>query len=111
MKKISVLVFALSSITLSAFSYANHHGSADDAHSTNCDDMSNDNFSIGYLDSNKDGNITMQEYLSGDAANTEKTYKHLDANSDGMLDDQEQQEIEAVYKNIHEQHKAKKTSI
>jgi hypothetical protein len=51
------------------------------------------------------------EYLSGDSANTEKTYKHLDANSDGKLDLEEQREIEAVYKSIHDQYKAKNTSI
>ncbi|HQS37301.1 MAG: hypothetical protein B7Y16_04775 [Methylotenera sp. 24-45-7] len=108
MKKTSLLVITLSSIFLSSFSYANHHESGDGA---KCHDMSKANFSISHFDSDKDGNISLQEYLSGDAANTEKTYKHLDANSDGMLDNQEQREIEAVYKTIHDQYKAKNTSI
>lgn len=111
MKKISVLVFALSTLSLSALSYANQHGSADAAHSAKCHDMSQASFGIEHFDSNKDGNISQQEYLSGDSANTEKTYKHLDANSDGMLDKHELQEIEAVYKSIHDQYKVKNTSI
>jgi hypothetical protein len=111
MKKISVLVFAVSSISLSALSYANQHGAADATHSAKCHGMSQASFGIEHLDSNKDGNISMQEYLSGDSSNTEKTYQHFDANSDGMLDKQEQQEIEAVYKSIHDQYKAKNTSI
>lgn len=111
MEKITLLVCALSSISISALSHANQHGSADATHSAKCHDMSQASFSIAHFDSNKDGNVSQQEYLSGDSANTEKTYKHLDANSDGMLDKQELQEIEAVYKSIHDQYKAKNTSI
>lgn len=111
MKKISILVLALFSISLSALSQATQHGAADAAHGAKCEGMSNASFGIGHFDSDKDGNISLQEYLAGDAANTEKTYKHLDANGDGKLDAQEQREIEAVYKNIHDQYKAKNTSI
>ena len=111
MKKISILVFVLFSISLSALSQATEHGAADPAHGAKCEGMSNPGFGIGHFDSDKDGNISLQEYLAGDAANTEKTFKHIDANSDGKLDAQEQREIEAVYKNIHDQYKAKNTSL
>lgn len=111
MKKISILVFILFSISLSALSQAATHDAADTAHSAKCDGMSNAGFGIGHFDSDKDGNISLQEYLAGSTANTEKTYNHLDANGDGKLDAQEQREIEAVYKNIHDQYKAKKTSL
>lgn len=108
MKKTYQIALVLSSMFLSTLSYANHHESGD---AGKCDDMSKATFSIGHFDSDKDGNITLQEYLAGDASNTEKTYHHLDSNSDGVLDVQEQKEIEAVYKVIHEQYKAKNTSI
>jgi hypothetical protein len=111
MKKSYQLVVALGAVFLSTSIYANHHESGGAGHGANCHDMSKASFSIGHFDSDKDGNISLQEYLSGDASNNEKTYKHLDANSDGMLDAQEQREIEAVYKIIHDQHKAKSTSI
>ncbi len=108
MKKISLLLFTLLSISLSALSHANQHGAAN---GSKCEGMSHASFGIAHFDSNKDGSISLQEYLSGDSANTEKTYQHIDANSDGMLDKEEQQEIEAVYKSIHDQHKAKNNSI
>jgi len=108
MKKKSLLLFTLLSISLSALSHANQHGAAN---GSKCEDMSHASFGIAHFDSNKDGSISLQEYLSGDSANTEKTYQHIDANSDGMLDKEEQQEIEAVYKSIHNQHKAKNNSI
>lgn len=111
MKKISIFVFALFSISLSALSQATQQGAADAAHGDKCQDMSHASFGIGHYDSDKDGSISLQEYLAADAVNTEKTYKHLDANSDGKLDAQEQQEIEAVYKAIHDQYKAKNTSL
>lgn len=111
MKKITSSVVFFSLISLSALSYANHHESGDAGHGAKCEDMSKANFGIGHFDTDKDGNITLQEYLAGDASNTAHTYKHLDANSDGKLDMQEQREIEAVYKTIHDQYKAKKTSI
>jgi hypothetical protein len=108
MKKKSLLLFTLLSISLSALSHANQHGAAN---GSKCEDMSHASFGIAHFDSNKDGSISLQEYLSGDSANTEKTYQHIDANSDGMLDKEEQQEIEAVYKSIHDQYKAKNNSI
>jgi hypothetical protein len=109
MKKISLLLIGLMAVFMSTQSYANHHESGDAGADANCHDMSQANFGIGHFDGDKDGNISLQEYLSGDAANTEHTYKHLDANSDGNLDAQEQKEIEAVYKSLHDAYKAKKT--
>ncbi|MDO9151197.1 MAG: hypothetical protein Q7U33_07460 [Methylotenera sp.] len=111
MKKISLLLFALLSISLSTLSHANQHGAGKASSGSKCDDMNHASFGIAHFDSNKDGVISLQEYLSGDSSNTEKTYQHIDANSDGMLDKEEQQEIEAVYKSIHDQYKAKNNSI
>ncbi len=83
-------------------SYANHDG-----HGPDCQGMS-PNFSISYLDENKDGKITKQEYIAGDTDNTAKTFEHLDANHDGFLDKAEQDEIEKVYTLIHQEKMAPK---
>lgn len=109
MKKISLLLVVLSCVSFSMLSHANHHESGDAKHDAKCNDMNQANFGIGHFDGDKDGNISLSEYLAGDTSNTEQTYKHLDANGDGKLDMQEQKEIKAVYKMIHEQYKAKKT--
>lgn len=83
-------------------SYANHDG-----HAPDCQGMAA-NFSISYLDENKDGNITKKEYLAGDAENNAKTFDHLDANQDGLLDKAEQDEIEKIYTLIHQEKMAPK---
>jgi len=89
-------------IGASHFAYANHHEAADAKHGEKCESMANADFSISSLDTDKNNVITIQEYLAGNASNTEKIFKHIDANSDGVLDLEEQKEIEAVYKKIHE---------
>ena len=104
MKKHSIWILSICYVVLSQPTFANHHESK-------CEGMANGNFSISDLDANQDGNITKDEYLTGDKSNTEKIFKHIDANSDGQLDQTEQKEIEAVYKNIHEKHKTKNTDI
>ena len=68
-------------------------------------------FSLNELDSNRDGNISLQEYLAADASNTEMIYRHMDQNGDGMLDAEEQAAIEAVYQGIQEQQQVKNNSI
>ena len=111
MKKISMLVMALCSVSFLQLTYADSHEIVQPATSINCLSMANADFSLSYLDANKDGNISKEEYLSGNKNNTEETFKHLDANNDGQLDKTEQKEIEAVYKSIHDQCKHKSTTI
>ena len=111
MKKTSVWLNILMLISVSQMAYANHHESGEDKHGEKCAGMAHGNFSISGLDANKDGAITKEEYLAGDKNNTEKTFKHIDANTDGKLDTAEQKDIEAVYKDIHEKHKAKTTTM
>lgn len=114
MKKISTVLIGLSAFLITAMSYgqqpepASAHDSKIDMH---CNDISQADFSISHFDTDKDGNISLKEYLSADASNTERSYRHMDANGDGSLDTQEQQVIATVYKRIHAQHKAKETSI
>lgn len=83
-------------------SYANHDG-----HGPDCNGMP-PNFSISYLDENKDGNITQKEYLAGDSEHTAKMFEHLDANHDGKLDKAEQDEIEKVYTLMHQEKMSQK---
>ena len=109
MKKTALKVLTLLIIGLShvAFAHEGNHG----VDGKKCEGMANGSFSISYLDTNKDGNISKAEYLAGDKSNTEKTFAHLDANSDGNLDQDEQKEIEEVYKKIHEKYKENNISI
>lgn len=112
MKKISTVLIGLSAFWISALSYAQQPATACDSKiDIHCNDISQDDFSISYFDTDKDGNISLKEYLAADASNTERSYQHMDANGDGIIDKQEQQEIATVYKSIHEQYSAKKTSI
>ncbi len=90
--------------------YAGHQ-EEDTAHEKKCEGMLQGDFSISGLDANKDGVITKEEYLAGNPRNSEKIFNHLDANGDGKLDLEEQKQIEAVYKAIHQQYKAKTKSI
>ncbi len=111
MKSPSILLFALCSILSSQLAFADHHETGDSAHEKKCEGMSNGSFSISGLDANKDGIITKEEYLTGDKSNSEKTFKHIDANGDGQLDQAEQKDIEAAYKDIHNKYKVKDTNI
>jgi hypothetical protein len=114
MKKISIVLIGLSALLITALSYAQQRELAT-AHDSKidipCNDISQADFSISHFDTDKDGNISLKEYLSADASNNERSYRHMDANGDGILDTLVQQEIAAVYKRIHEQYKAKDTSI
>jgi|GEM_PF-4836007 len=114
MKKISTVLIGLSAFWISALSYAQQPEPAtacDSKIDIRCNEISQDDFSISYFDTDKDGNISLKEYLAADTSNTERSYQHMDANGDGIIDKQEQQEIAAVYKSIHAQYNAKKTSI
>lgn len=111
MKNAALVVMALTVFGGSQLVFANHHEAGDAKHGHNCEGMAHGDFSISGLDANKDGVITKEEYMAGDARNTEKLFKHMDANSDGKLDLNEQKEIEAVYKDIHEKAMPKKTNI
>lgn len=111
MNKISLLLIALCSISFFQLTYADSHETAKPTASVKCEGLANTDFSLSYLDANKDGMITKEEYLAGDKSNTEKTFKHIDANDDGKLDAAEQKDIQAVYKSIHDKYNAKNTSI
>lgn len=111
MKKFILLVIMFTSFISVNAAFAKSGSADNDQHDENALDLGMADFGISHFDSNKDGSISLEEYLAGSPANSAKTYQHLDANSDGKLDKQEQAEIEAVYKHMHEQLKAKNNSI
>lgn len=111
MKKYGLWIAVLLLMNGFSIAHANHHEDGDAAHEKKCEGMMNGDFSISYLDTDKDGVITKQEYLASGANNSEKIFKHIDANNDGLLDLAEQKEVESVYSAIHEKHKAKTTTI
>lgn len=100
-------IVVLAGLAISGTAFANHHEGGD----SKCEGMNGASFSISGLDTNNDKNISLDEYLKGDPANTEKKFKHMDANQDSKLDVAEQKDIEAVYKKMHENHKADTKSI
>ncbi len=111
MNKFALWISVLLLITSAKIAFANHHEADDAVQDENGHQMTTEDLSIAYLDANKDGVITQQEYLDGDSQNDAKKFKHMDANGDGLLDLSEQREIEAVYQELHEQYKAKTKSI
>lgn len=110
MKKISYLIILFMAFLAINTASAKSGAAENSTHDNNALELGMADYGISHFDANQDGNISLEEYLAGSSANTEKVYQHLDANSDGKLDKQEQQEIEAVYKQIHEQLKAKDNS-
>ena len=110
MKKFK-LWMAVLIISSTSIAFANHHEEGDAQNYEIVEPMAKGDFSIAYLDANKDGVITQKEYLDGDNMHTEEKFQHMDANGDGVLDAFEQQKIEAVYQEMHEQYKAKTKSI
>ena len=111
LKKTGILLSLLAFIGASNFAYANHHEASDTQHGEKCAGMSNADFGISGLDADKNTKITLQEYLSGDKNNNEKTFKHVDAIGDGVLDIAQQKDIEAVYKAIHLKLMSKPTTM
>jgi hypothetical protein len=107
MKKISYLAILFTIFVSMNAAFAKSGVAENSMHDEYAFDLGMADFGISHFDTNQDGSISLDEYLAGSPANTEKVYQHLDANSDGKLDKQEQLEIEAVYKQMHEQLKTK----
>ena len=80
-------------------------------HHEGCKNMDKADFSMKGLDTDKDGNISKDEYVAAGQADAEKNFKHIDANGDGKLDAAEQKDVEEVLKNMHSTHKSPTTSL
>ena len=52
-------------------------------------------------DANKDGMVSLDEYLANEKINATKMFQHIDANSDGKLDAAEQKDVDAVMKSMY----------
>ncbi len=93
------LIIAVAFLLCSTFALANHHEGAHEG----CTDMKKMDFSMKDLDTNKDGNISKEEYAAVRQGDVEKTFKHIDANGDGVLDAKEQKDVEEVLEGMHSQ--------
>lgn len=94
---ISKTLVAASFLLCANFAQANHHEGGHEG----CKDMKNMDFSIKDIDTNKDGDISKDEYAAAGQGDLEKNFKHMDANRDGKLDAKEQKDIESVLKAMH----------
>ena len=57
--------------------------------------------SIKKSDLNKDGIVSLDEYLATEKINATKMFQHIDANSDGKLDAAEQKDVDEVMKSMY----------
>ena len=92
-------LIAASFLLCANFALANHHEGAHE----DCKYIKNMDFSMKELDTNKDGNISKEEYAAAVHGDIDKNFKHMDANGDGKLDAKEQKDVEGVLKAMHSQ--------
>jgi EF hand len=94
--KITYIVATVAlALGLSSLAYAKHDGK-DDGH---CDRKKH-----GMMDSdtNKDGAISRDEFMSGHQARADKMFAKMDANKDGKVDQAERDAMKAKWKEHHE---------
>lgn len=111
MKNILLTSMTFAAVMLTAPAYAQHAERGPDVHDEQSQAVAPADSSIADYDTDHDGNISLMEYLAGDSSNTERVYQHLDANHDGMLDQQEQEEVKAIYQLMRQPSQVKAKSI
>jgi EF hand len=99
MMNITKILIASSLLLCANLAQANHHEGAHEG----CKDMKNMDFSMKDIDTNKDGDISKEEYAAAGQGDVDKNFKHMDANNDGKLDAKEQKDVEEVLKAMHSQ--------
>ena len=93
--QLNKIVLASTLVLSTNMAMANHH--------EGCKDMKNMDFSMKDVDTNKDGDISKDEYAAAGQGDVDKNFKHMDANNDGKLDAKEQKDVEDVLKAMHSQ--------
>lgn len=95
MKFTHVLAMTALALGLSQLAYANHHEGSE---GKSCDHKKH-----GMMDNdtNKDGAISKDEFMSSHQARADKKFTMMDANKDGKIDQAERDAIKAKWKEHH----------
>lgn len=97
MKIIHIITAAALALGLSQLAYANHHEGADGKACTH-----KKHGMMQDADTNKDGAISRDEFMSSHQARAEKHFAKMDANNDGKIDQAEKDAMKAQWKEHHQ---------
>jgi Ca2+-binding EF-hand superfamily protein len=95
MKILHIVATTALALGLSQLAYANHHEGADGKKCEYKKHGMMDN------DTNKDGAISKDEFMSGHQARADKKFAMMDANKDGKIDQAERDAMKAKWKEHH----------
>lgn len=91
MKLIQIATMAALTLGLTQLAYADHHG-ADGKY------CAHKKHSMQDSDSNKDGVISRDEFMSSNQTHAEQRFAKMDANSDGKIEQAERDAMKAKWK-------------
>ncbi len=100
MKVIQIVTIAALTLGLTQLAYANHDG-ADGKH------CAHKRHSMQDSDTNKDGVISRDEFMSSRQARAEQHFAKLDANNDGKIEQAERDAMKAKWKEHHKKPEVK----
>ncbi len=95
MKILHIVAMVALVLGLTQLAYANHHEGED---GKNCDRKKH-----GMMDNdtNKDGAVSRDEFMSGHQAHADKMFAKMDANKDGKIDQTERDAMKEKWKEHH----------
>jgi EF hand len=94
MKSIHIVATVALALGLTQLAYANHDGKD----GKSCEHKKH---SMMDSDTNKDGAISRDEFMSGHQARADKMFAKMDANNDGKIDQAERDVMKAKWKEHH----------
>jgi Ca2+-binding EF-hand superfamily protein len=100
MKVIQIVTMAALTLGLTQLAYANHDG----ADGKNCAQKKH---SLQDSDTNKDGAISRDEFMSARQAPAEEHFAKMDANKDGKIDQAERDAMKAKWEEHHKKPEVK----
>jgi Ca2+-binding EF-hand superfamily protein len=99
MKILPIIAATALALGLSQLAYANHDG----VEGKYCEHKHHDKHGMQDNDTNKDGVISRDEFMSAHQARAEKHFAMMDANKDGKIDQAEKDAMKAKWKE-HKSH-------